>query len=182
MDRTQLLLLCTTFALIAACNSTAPSAPVAPSSAGAGVGNSAAVAAPGPNESSELVYIPIYSSIFTTDAARKADLTVTLAIRNTDAARAITLRSVRYFDSNGKMLQAYVSAPSAIAPMAAYTVVIPETDTRAGVAGSFLVDWSAAESVSAPVIEAVMIGSRGQQGISFLSHGRILRPVGRGAR
>jgi hypothetical protein len=175
MVRKPLLLLSISFALITACNSPPPPAPAASGT----IGSAPAASAPGPNETSELVYIPIYSSIFTTDAARKVDLTVTLAVRNTDIMRAITLRSVRYFDGNGKALQAYVSAPRSIAPMAAYTVVIPETDTRAGVAGSFLVEWSAAEAVSAPVIEAVMIGVRGQQGISFLSHGRVLRPASR---
>lgn len=175
MVRKRLPLLCTSFALITACHSPPPPAPAA----AATVGGAPTASAPGPNEATELVYIPIYSSIFTTDAARKVDLTVTLAVRNTDSLRAITLRSVRYFDANGKALQAYVAAPSLIAPMAAYTVVIPETDTRAGVAGSFLVEWSSAEAVSAPVIEAVMIGVRGQQGISFLSHGRVLRPASR---
>lgn len=176
MARTQSLLLCTSVALIAACNP-AP----APAPAAAATVDSAAVQdPPGPDAASELVYIPIYSSIFTTDAARKVDLTVTLAVRNTDSARPIFVRSVRYYDSAGKLLQAYLSSPAAVAPMAAYTVVIPETDTRAGIAGSFLVEWSAAGAVTSPVIEAVMIGSRGQQGISFLSHGQVLRRAGGG--
>lgn len=178
MDRTQLLQICTSFALIAACNSTPPPMPAAAPP----MASAPSAPASGREAASELVYIPIYSSIFTTDAARKVDLTVTLAVRNTDAARAISVRSVRYYDSTGKLLQAYVSSPTAVAPMAAYTVVIPETDTRAGIAGSFLVEWSAAGPVTSPVIEAVMIGTRGQQGISFLSPGHVLRPGGDGAR
>lgn len=164
---------CAALALGAACQSPAPSgAAPAPAEQPA---VAADAAQPLSASAAELVYVPVYSSIPTTDAARKLDLSVTLAVRNTDSARPIDVQSIRYFSAEGRLIQAYVERPVRLAPLAAHTVVIAETDTRAGVAGSFLVEWSAAGPIHAPVIEAVMIGARGQQGISFLSMGRILR-------
>lgn len=173
MTRWPLACAALALALAAACQAPAPAAsrvePAAPPAVAAEADPQAA------GSPSELVYVPVYSSIPTTDAARKLDLSVTLAVRNTDSTRPIDIQSIRYYSAEGRLIQAYVERPVRLAPLAAHTVVIAETDTRAGVAGSFLVEWSAAGPIHAPVIEAVMIGARGQQGISFLSMGRILR-------
>lgn len=49
-----------------------------------------------------------------------------------------------------------------------------EDDSRGGAGANFLVDWGAEQPISEPVVEAVMIGTASQQGISFISPGRVV--------
>jgi hypothetical protein len=53
-------------------------------------------------------------------------------------------------------------------------VVIPESDAAGGSGASCVVRWQAERPAAAPVVEAVMIGTRSSQGISFVSQGRVL--------
>ncbi len=46
-----------------------------------------------------------------------------------------------------------------------------ESDLRGGSGANFIVKWKADVPANRPIIEAVMIGARGQQGISFTSRG-----------
>ena len=54
-----------------------------------------------PVRTGELLYVPAYSSIYTTAAHQTMPLTVILSVRNTDPARSILLRSAKYYDSGG---------------------------------------------------------------------------------
>ncbi len=128
------------------------------------------------NGASQVVYVPVYSSIFDKDRSKMLDLTITLSVRNADPRRPITLRRVRYFDTTGKLLHTYLDAPGALGPLAAAEYVVREDDTRGGVGASFLVEWSAEGAINPPVVEAVMIGTAMQQGISFVTVGRPLLP------
>src|SRR5262245_42191890 len=50
----------------------------------------------------QTIYVPAYSSIFTSDQPHDLNLAVTLSIRNTDPTKPIILISVKYFDHDGK--------------------------------------------------------------------------------
>lgn len=127
-----------------------------------------------PHGKGAVVYVPVYSSIYVAEGNQTFDLTVTLSVRNTDRDAPISVTSVRYYDTGGRVLHAYVDQPMQLAALASADTVVRESDTRAGVGGSFIVEWMAAEEVSEPVIEAIMIGSSFQQGISFVSAGHVL--------
>lgn len=120
------------------------------------------------------VYVPAYSHIFTADDARPYNLAVTLSIRNTQDARPIVVTSVRYYDQDGRLVRHYVKRPLRLAPLASVDFFVKESDTSGGSSASFLVEWSAEQHVTEPVIEAVMIGTAGTQGISFVCPGRVL--------
>ena len=51
---------------------------------------------------------------------------------------------------------------------------VAEDDSSGGPSTCFLVDWSAAAPVNLPVVEAVMLGTRMNQGIAFTSPGRVV--------
>ncbi|MDZ7682852.1 MAG: DUF3124 domain-containing protein [Fodinibius sp.] len=121
------------------------------------------------------VYVPVYSHIYQQDRQKTFNLTTTLSIRNADPHRPFTLTQVSYFDSNGNIIQQYLESPQKIAPLASVSYVIEERDLRGGVGANFLVDWQSEEPVIPPVIEAVNISTSQQQGISFLSVGRVLQ-------
>jgi hypothetical protein len=48
-------------------------------------------------------------------------------------------------------------------------------EDQGGSGANFIVEWTAATTVSEPVVEAVMISAQAGQGISFLSPGRVIK-------
>jgi hypothetical protein len=58
--------------------------------------------------------------------------------------------------------------------MATTGFVIESSDTTGGWGTNFLVEWGAETPVHEPVIEAIMISSRGTEGVSFISEGRVV--------
>jgi hypothetical protein len=123
----------------------------------------------------QTIYVPIYSHIYTRDKSRVFNLAATLSIRNTDEQNPIRINSARYYDTNGALVREYVKAPLRLAPMASTDFVVAEDDTSGGVGANFIVEWSAGFKVTAPVVEAVMISTATQQGISFVSQGRVIK-------
>jgi hypothetical protein len=136
----------------------------------------------------QTVYVPAYSSVYTADQAHRFDLAVTLSIRNTDQQQPVIITAARYYGQDGQLVRSYLEKPMRIQPMAALEFFVTESDTSGGVSASFLVEWVAEQSVTAPVIESVMIGTASTQGISFTCPGRVLadrarpQPVGGAGR
>lgn len=125
----------------------------------------------------QTVYVPIYSHIYADDRYRDTPflLTATLSIRNTDPSRPFTLKSVNYYDSKGTLLQQYLDKPMTIEPLGSTRYIVPESETKGGSGAKFLVEWETGSPVSEPIIESVMIGTKMQQGISFISTGRVIK-------
>ncbi len=121
------------------------------------------------------VYVPIYSHIYHGDKERPFDLTATLSIRNTDPKQEITLISADYFDSNGNLLKNYVEKPIKLKNLASIRYVIKSTDKSGGSGAKFIVRWESKEPVNPPLIEAIMISTRNQQGVSFISRGQAIK-------
>ncbi|MBN2160496.1 MAG: DUF3124 domain-containing protein [Spirochaetes bacterium] len=124
--------------------------------------------------SGQTVYVPAYATIFHGDREHQYKLTITLSIRNTDIERPITLMAVDYYDSSGKRLKRYLPGKRLVSPLKALHYVVDESDVSGGPGACFIVQWYSAAPVSPPVVEAVMIGTSGQQGISFISRGVVI--------
>ena len=126
---------------------------------------------------SQTVYVPIYSHIFAGDQYKGNPfyLAATLSIRNTDPGKPLTLKSVNYYDSEGVLLQKYLDKPVILGPLGSTHYVVKESEDKGGAGAKFLVEWEATIGVTEPIIESVMIGTRMQQGISFISTGRIIK-------
>ncbi len=122
----------------------------------------------------QLVFVPAYSEIFYGVASQRLALTTTLAIHNTDLEYPIIVNSVKYYDTDGNLVREYVEQPAQLDPMATIGFVIEASDTTGGWGTNFLVDWGAENPVHEPVIEAIMLSSRGTEGVSFISHGRVV--------
>ena len=119
----------------------------------------------------QLVYVPIYSHVYYGDRERTILLTGILSVRNTDPGQAITLLQVDYYDSEGKLLRKYLTQPVTLGPLGSTRFIIKTSDTAGGSGANFLVRWKAENPVNEPILEGVMIGASGQQGISFTSRG-----------
>lgn len=122
----------------------------------------------------QTVYVPIYSHIYSGLKGRPFGLAATLSIRNTDPKHPIMLMSVKYFDSEGKLVREYLEKPSELKAMATTRYILTEGDTTGGSGANFLVKWQSTEKVNPPLIEGVMIGTRSGQGISFVSRGQVI--------
>ncbi|MBU1041482.1 MAG: DUF3124 domain-containing protein [Proteobacteria bacterium] len=116
-------------------------------------------------------YVPCSSHTFHGPRTRQLDLTVTLVVRNVDTKRPLTLTSVDYYGSDGKLLRRYQAAALVIAPLSSREFVVDEKDKDGGVGASFLVRWKSGEAVNAPIVEAVMIGSSNSLGVSYVNQG-----------
>lgn len=124
----------------------------------------------------QTLYVPVYSHIYYGDRERDYILlSATLSIRNTDMTRPITLHSADYYDSKGKFIEKFVVKPVTLGPLETIRYIVKESDTRGGSGANFIVKWAADTMVTAPIIETVMIGTRGQQGISFTSRGQAIQ-------
>ena len=121
----------------------------------------------------QTVYVPAYSDV-TRDGSRKIDLGVNLSVRNTDADSAITINSVRYYDNDGKLLGEFLEQAQVVPAMASRTYVVAQEHDEGGTGANFIVEWTAQEKVTEPIIEAVMVGISGTQGMTFRSPGRVV--------
>ena len=123
----------------------------------------------------QTVYVPGYSHIYSGDKERPILLAVTVSIRNTDPDRWIQIDQVDYYDTTGNLVRKYLNLPMQLRAMASTRFVVPESEKGGGSGANFIVQWSAQQAVSPPVIETVMISTRMQQGISFTSRGQIIK-------
>jgi hypothetical protein len=122
----------------------------------------------------QTVYVPIYSHIYSGLKGNPFSLAATLSIRNTDPGHPITLVSVKFYDSDGKLLKEYLDNPAELKAMASTRYILTESDTGGGSGANFLVKWTSKTKVNPPLIEGVMIGTRSGQGISFTSRGQVI--------
>ena len=123
----------------------------------------------------QTVYIPVYSHIYSGDREHPVLLAATLSIRNTDPKYPITILSVDYYDSNGKLLKRYIDTPTQLDAIATIRFVIKESDKSGGSGANFIVRWKSDHNVNVPIMESVMISTRTQQGISFTSRGQVIK-------
>jgi len=123
----------------------------------------------------QTVYIPAYSHVYHTDKERPFYLTATLSVRNVDPVHSISVLSVEYFDNDGNLLRNFLKKAVELGPLASRDYSIKESDKSGGFGANFIVRWKSKMPVNEPLIECVMINTRGQQGISFITRGRVIK-------
>jgi hypothetical protein len=122
----------------------------------------------------QIVYVSIYSHIYSGLKARPFDLAATLSIRNTDINQPVTIFSVKYYDTDGRLLKEYLNEPQQLNALASTRYIIKEGNRAGGSGANFIVKWKSNKKVTLPIIEAIMIGTRSGQGISFVSRGQVI--------
>ena len=125
----------------------------------------------------QTVYVPAYSHIYSGDHERPFLLTVTVSIRNIDPAHPIQVTTVDYYETQGNLLRKFLDGSVILKPLESIRYVIPEKDKAGGSGANFIVEWKADKFVNPPIIEAVMIGTQSQQGVSFTSRGQAIIPT-----
>ena len=123
----------------------------------------------------QTVYVSVYTHIYSGLKGRPFQLGATLSIRNTDPTHPITLVSVKFYDTEGKLLKNYIDKPARLNALVSTRYVIKEGESGGGSGANFLVTWKAEQKVNPPIIEAIMIGTKSGQGISFVSSGQVIK-------
>ncbi len=118
------------------------------------------------------IYVPAYSHIYIGNHEMPFLLTITLSIRNTDTKNPIKITVVDYYQTQGKRLEKYLENPLILNPLGSLRYIIPEKDKTGGSGANFIVEWKSDKYVNPPIVETIMIGTHGQQGISFTSRGQ----------
>jgi hypothetical protein len=120
----------------------------------------------------QTLYVPVYSHVYWGEQPTPLNLACTLSIRNVDPTRPIRVASVDYYDTLGMLVGHYLDQAVTLAPLETTEYYVAERDVAGGSGANFLVTWTAASPVNAPIVEAVMIGIYSGQGISFVSQAR----------
>ena len=123
----------------------------------------------------EQVYIPIYSDIYFVDARHTFSLTATLSIRNTSFKDSIYIFSIDYYNSGGQKVRRYNESTLLVKPMESVEFVVEDKDDTGGVGANFVVEWAAKSGSQRPYFQGIMIGTTGQQGISFTTEGIVIQ-------
>lgn len=126
-------------------------------------------------EQTELVYIPIYSDIYYLDSKHTFSLTATLSIRNTSFKDSIYVFTIDYYNSGGQKVRRYNESTLLIKPMESVEFVVENKDDTGGVGANFVVEWGAKSGAQKPYFQGIMIGTTGQQGISFTTEGIVIQ-------
>ncbi len=125
----------------------------------------------------QIIYVPAYSYIYYSNRQRRHSLAITLSLHNTDSEFPIIIKSVKYYDSQGQLLEDYLPNPVKLNPLNSTNFYIEDSDTRGGVGGNFLIEWVAENEVSDAIAESVMVSTASTQGISFVSTGRVIKEL-----
>jgi hypothetical protein len=123
----------------------------------------------------QTLYVPVYSNVFSGPRKLPLQLAATLSIRNTDMTASFKVTAIDYYDTNGKLVRRHLDRPAIVGPLASISVHIEEKDTTGGFGANFVVRWQSGSEINAPIVECVMIGATGGQGISFVSPGQEIR-------
>lgn len=123
----------------------------------------------------EKVYVPIYSDIYYIDSKHTFSLTATLSIRNTSFKDSIYIFSIDYYNSAGQKIRKFNESTLLLKPMESVEFVVENKDDTGGVGANFVIDWGANDGAQKPFFQGVMIGTSGQQGISFTTEGIVIQ-------
>lgn len=125
-------------------------------------------------EYSELIYLPIYGDIYYVDESRTFPLTTTISLRNMSPTDSVYVYSLDYYDTKGHILKEYLSTSEVLplAPLETYDMVVDSRKYKGGTGANFIVKWGRTKGEAELLVQAVMISTSRQQGLSFITEGK----------
>ncbi len=64
----------------------------------------------------QMVYVPVYSHVYYENGLA-FPLAATLSIKNTDPQRSVAVKSIKHFDTEGKLVESYLEQPIKLAAL-----------------------------------------------------------------
>lgn len=136
-------------------------------------GPTSALAAPEKSKGQTL-YVPVYSNVYSGNAAKPSSLAITVSVRNTDPGEAIRLLQVDYYDSQGHPVRNFIDKPIALNPLASVRYVVKDSEKTRGAGAKFILRWEAFTPVIPLIAEGIMISTASQLSISFVTRGVVI--------
>ena len=122
----------------------------------------------------EIVYVPVYSDIYHLDGTKRFLLTITVSVRNISLKDSAYVLNAVYNDSYGKQLRSFVTKTVLLKPLESIEYVIEDAEDKGGAGASFILEWGGSRYSNQLLLQSVMIGTTGQQGISFTAKGEVI--------
>ena len=122
-----------------------------------------------------VIYAPLYQKAVIDHRGRSLDLAATVYVRNLSQKHPINIESVTLVDGKGGVGPQCVKQAQRLEPLGTLRLLPPQAPAKSG-EPSLLVRWSASQPVQPPLVEVLMMGTAGQQGISVSSQGVPLEP------
>ena len=125
----------------------------------------------------QVLYLPIYSHVWHGEADARGEpaktlVSVSVSIRNTDPAKSIRIISAQYYDTDGRKLREYVTAPRTLGPMGTYEIFVPRSDDSGGSGANFVISWKADAPVSPPLVEGFHANLPAGRSFAFMTSAR----------
>ena len=122
----------------------------------------------------QTLYLPIYSHMLygnlgKTGKASHALLSALVSIRNTDGKRPLVIRSARYYDTHGKLLQDRISTPITLPPYGTMELFIELNDASGGSGANFVIKWDADQPINPPLVESLHANMDGGKAVIFMT-------------
>ena len=122
----------------------------------------------------ETVYVPVYSDIYHLDGTKRFLLTTTVSVRNISLKDSAYILKAIYNDSYGKQLRSFTTKSILLKPLESIEYVIEDAEDKGGAGASFILEWGGSKYSNQLLLQSVMIGTTGQQGISFTAKGEVI--------
>jgi hypothetical protein len=115
-------------------------------------------------------YVSAYSHAYS-GSGEPVLFAITLSVRNVDPSHSLVLTRVDYHATEGHHLRSMLDQRRTLPPLGTAEFFIPREDESGGSGANFIVEWEVALGGHRPVAEAVMLGSTGPVGYSFVTTG-----------
>lgn len=130
-----------------------------------------------PLSTGQAVYVPVYSKILHGNVSKKGApeellLSSMLSVRNTDLSYPMTISSVVYYDTDGRVIRSYLTAPRVLPPMGSADFFVEYQDRLGGTGANFVVKWTAEQPINQPILETVQAYLWGNHSKAFTSRGQ----------
>ena len=131
--------------------------------------------------SRQSIYLPVYSHVYYGDLDKQTQrpaqtlVSAHISIRNTDVRQAIKVESAMYYGTDGKLLRDFVPQARTISPLGTLELFVPRADTSGGSGANLVVEWSAQQPASPPLVEALHADIREARTLFFVTTGRVIQ-------
>lgn len=127
----------------------------------------------------EKVYLPVYADVYHIDQSRLFPLTATISLRNTSISDSVYIYQLKYYNTKGKILKEFMNTDMMLplGPLETYDLVINNKQFQGGTGANFIVEWGRTNGKAELLVQAVMVSTSGQQGLSFITEGHVIEAV-----
>ncbi len=129
----------------------------------------------------QLLYVPVYSEIYSIGHHRTERLSSTLSIRNVNPDGEFYITRLEYYDTEGNILKEIKAAelPIKVNSLETKNHVVALYDDRGGVGANFILEWRSSKSIVEPMVETIMISTESNWGLSFTAVSKTLKEYGK---